>query len=112
MNTLYRDPDGNIHTVSDECPKGFKGVLFVGHDSDGVEKVYAANVLQKWERIENPQPEPTISVPQVQQASDIELEFAPWEDIPFLDVTDPASITLFIVLCIVFFIIIRPFFLI
>ena len=106
--TCYRDPDNNIHAVTDESPKGFKGVLYVGHGPDGTEQVYAANVLQKWERIDEPKPEPEPTTKYVPQ--EVQLEFAPWRDIPYLDVTDPASLIEFVLWCAIVFIVIRPFF--
>lgn len=108
--TYFKDPNGNIHTVTDESPKGFKGVLYVGQGPDGEEQVYAVNVLQKWEKVEEPKPEPEPATNFEIQEVEVQLEFAPWEDIPYLDVTDPASVILFIVLCIIIFIVIRPFF--
>lgn len=44
--------DGQIHTITDESPKGFKGVLFVGRGPDGKEQLYDVARIQRMTPVE------------------------------------------------------------
>lgn len=47
METTYYKTDAGYIAVTNQCPRGFKGALYVGRDEDGVETAYSPIQLSK-----------------------------------------------------------------
>jgi len=56
--TYYRDTSGDYHGITDKCPKGFNGVVFIGRGPERstmfesvIERVYVPKTMATWVRV-------------------------------------------------------------